>query len=169
MKITRVLLLVIFCFAVTIAVQAKKKGKKKTKGDLVLVEAYTQRVLPGLRRPQLPPPALHIVLVWERTDQPDDFFWRNDSTLLSCKIARAHKVTDRSYRTPPGMDYRLEIITGSQIHKGDTLMFSPVPIIGEKPVGIPDAGNTLFFKESTGNWYSYHIETITRKRDIAMP
>ncbi len=169
MKIARVLCIVFFCLAVTIAVQAKKKTKKKSKGDLVLVEAYTQRTLPGMRRRELPPPSLHIVIVWNRTDRPDAFFWRNDSTLLSCNIARAHKITDRSYRTPPGMDYRLEIITASQIHKGDTLMFSPVPVKGDKPTGIPGAGNTLFFKENAGNWYSYHIETITKKRDIAMP
>ena len=173
MKIRSVLCLILLCLCFAGAAHAKKKAKKKTSASFKLVEAYTQRTLPGIRPGpghQVPPPVTNFIIVWEAPAYPETFFWRGDGGWLTCRMEKAHKISGKS-RMPPGKDYSIEAASGDQIHKGDTLMLTPV--VGGKfpiPAEIPDtAKNTLFFKTGGSKWLSYHVSTISKKQDIAMP
>lgn len=83
---------------------------------------------------------------------------------------RAHKAVGK-LRMPAGKDYMTEVVTGDQIHSGDTLLLTPVT--GGKfpiPSEIPDtATNTLFYKTGGSKWMSFRVNTIGKKRDIVMP
>ncbi len=173
MKIKILLLLAAFSLGLSTAVQAKKKAKKKQAASFTLVEAYTQRVVPGIRPgagQPAPPATTSFVIVWQAATYPETFFWRGDVGWLSCRIDKAHKVTGK-LRSPVPKDYTTENVTGDQIHKGDTLLLTPVtggrfPI----PAEIPEtAKNTLFFKTGGSKWLSFHVDAITKKRDIVLP
>ena len=164
------LCLVVLCFAIIVPSEAKKKSKKKNKTYLTLVEAYTQRIIPGIPGPP-PPTGTHIVIVWEGPKYPEVFFWRGDGGWLSCNMTKAHRIVNRRNIRATYTDYEIEKIAPDQVHKGDTLELSPVT--GGKfpvPANLPaDAKNTLFFKTGGSDWLSFHVDTVTKKRDIPMP
>jgi len=173
MKIKILLLLIVLCFGITGIAHARKKAKKKSATSFKLVEAYTQRTIPGIRpRPgqPAPQPTTNFVIVWQAATYPETFFWRGDGGWLSCRIDKAHKATGK-LRMPAGKDYMTEVVMGDQIHKGDTLLLTPVtggrfPI----PSEIPEtAKNTLFYKTGGSKWLSFRVENIAKKRDIVMP
>ncbi|MFI5195791.1 MAG: hypothetical protein ACHQD8_01760 [Chitinophagales bacterium] len=159
-----------FCIVAGITFHAQATTKKKNKTYLKLIEAYTQRTLPG-RKESPPMTGTHFIIIWEYAKYPETFFWRGEGGWLSCNMLKAHKVTNRSHDMPRGMDYRTEFVTGDQVHKGDTLELSPVT--GGKfpiPAEIPkDAKNTLFFKTGGSGWLSFPVDKITKKQDIVMP
>ena len=167
------LCLFVLCFGITAVAHAKKKAKKKSTASFKLVDAYTQRTIPGIRPGPghpTPPPTTNFVIVWQAATYPETFFWRGDNGWLSCRIDKAHKAVGKLHM-PAGKDYMTEIVTGDQIHKGDTLLLTPVtggrfPI----PSEIPEtAKNTLFYKTGGSKWLSFHVDAITKKRDIVMP
>ncbi len=173
----KILCLVVLCFAITGSSEARKKNRKRNKADLVLIEAYTQRTLPGVRR-AIPPPAMtHFIAVWVGVSYPDAFLWRADTGLLTCSVTKAHKIANKTRYTPPGIEYYTEKVDPKDIRKGDTLDIVPLQITSAVPGHLHmDAGarNTLYYKilipTITGDeWFSFHIDSIGRKRDIAMP
>src|ERR1700733_15377049 len=116
----KIVCLVVLCFAICGSTEARKKNKKKSKVDIVLVEAYTQRTLPGVRCATPPPATTHIIIVWEDMNfYPESFLWIQDTGLVyTCNFAKAHKVVEKSFRIPQGMDYITEQIKGGDVHKG---------------------------------------------------
>ncbi len=163
----------VLCFALIGTAEAKRKKQEKC---VTLVEAYSQRTLPGMRRATPPPPVIHFIVVWENKQHPDAFLWRGDAGLLSCNVVKVHKITDKAARAPMGIDYYSEKIDVKAVAKGDTL--DVVPITGSAATvaggisNVPGTTNTLFM-ELNGkhgiemNWI--HVDTIKKKRDIAMP
>ena len=178
MKRKALLCLVILCVAITGSLQAKKKSKQK-KVDFKLVEAYSQRIIPGMRpSPQhpAPPPVIHFIVVWQSALHPDAFFWHGDTGLLKCNMVRVHKMTDKGLIIRTGKDYRSEGVAADKIIKGDTLDVTPIPntraIVADGVPVVQGVKNTLF-AQTTGNHgsdvTSVTVNTIVKKRDIAMP
>ncbi len=169
----KIVCLVVLCFAIIGSTEARKKNKKKPKTCFQLVEAYSQRTIPGVRRATIPPAAIHFIIVWEGPLYPDAFFWRADTGLIPCNIVKAHKVVNKSTMFQPGRDYYAELVKKEAIQKGDTLDIIPMQVGRPKSAdSIPVTDgikNTLFFKRGSGNWESFHVDTIARKRDIVMP
>ena len=137
------------CIIASAGTQAIAKGSKKTKKEnFRLLEAYTQRMLPGT--PGAPPPTNdHFIIVWQGETNPEVFYWRGDRGFLICDMQKAHRISKKDAKKfPPGMDYNTEFVTGEQIHKGDTISLSPLT---RGKFRIPDdipktAKNTLFYK-----------------------
>ena len=159
----------VLCLATPSIIHAKTPGKKKDKPNFKLIEAYSQRTLPGI--PGVPIKTdYHFILVWEGTKYPETFFWRGENGWLPCKIEKAHKIVKKDHHVPDGLDYRTEQ-AGGDIHKGDTLELTP--LAGGKfpiPPEIPkEAKNTLFFKTGGGGWLAFPVKDIVKKHDIAMP
>lgn len=164
----------LFCiFMLCFVVFAANAKKKKT--YFKLVEAYTQQVIPGIRGPR-PKPETHFIIVWENKKcYPEFFLWLKDTGLVyTCNIARAHKVVDKSFRIPQGMDYTTEQITAGSVHKGDTLEVTTISpdknaFTGDHPLNV-NTKNTLVLKSSDNQWWStFHVDTVMKKRDIVMP
>jgi hypothetical protein len=173
MKIRFFFCLIVLCFAVVCSVMAKKKSKKKTENDFTLIEAYSQRTIPGARRAIQPPPVIHFIIVWQGMQYPDAFFWRADTGLVACNVVEAHKVINKPLFSPAAVsDYYAEI-KKEAIKKGDTLDI--IPMRGGKARGADsihatqDVKNTLFFRTGVSEWRKFHIDSIMRKRDIVMP
>jgi hypothetical protein len=173
MKLKYFLFFLVLGFTVAANAQHKKAkaSKKKAFPYFTLVEAYTQRTLPGIPS-QLPTTGEHFVIVWKWAKFPETFFWRpEDGGWLPCKMLKAHKVTERTPNMPEGLDYTTTHVKGDDIHEGDTLELTPV-IRGRFPIPaeIPkNAKNTLFFKTGKSGWLSYPIDSIARKQDIVNP
>ena len=145
----KMLCLVVLCIAISGSSEARRKNKKKNKADLILVEAYTQRTLPGVRRATPPPATTHIIVVWEGVSYPEAFLWRADTGLLTCSVAKAHKIVNKARNVPPGIEYYTEKAEAKDISKGDTLDIVPLPITSAAPDHLHlDAGarNTLYYK-----------------------
>ncbi len=145
--------------------------KKATKEHFKLLEAYTQRVLPGIPGGSLPDAGYHFIIVWHGTSNLESCFWRGENGWLTCNIEKAHKISPKDARNfPPGMDYRTEPVTGDEVHKGDTISLTPIK--GGKfaiPKEIPaTAKNTLYYKSGGSKWLAFPVKTIGKKRDIAM-
>ena len=160
--------LVAICMLFTYCAPAKTK--KKHKVYLKLVEAYTQRTVPGIPGPP-PPTGTHLIVIWEASTAPETFFWRGDGGWLGCNMVKAHKSAKKAGGHARGADYYTESVMPEQVHKGDTLELSPVtggkfPIPAEIPA---DAKNTLFFKTGGSTWLSVPVTTITKKADIVTP
>jgi len=149
---------------------AQTGTKEKNKTYFKLIEAFTQRTVPG--RKEAPPMAnIHFIIRWEGTKYPETFFWRGASGWLSCSILKAHKVVNRPNNMPTGIDYSIEFVTGDRIHKGDTLELTPVtggkfPIPDEIP---KDAKNTLYYKTGGSGWLPFRVQNITKKTDLIAP
>ena len=167
MKIRSLLCIIVLSFVVNGIVLAKKKAEKKY---VTLIEAYSQRNLPGVRRATPPPPTFHFIIVWEDRQYPDAFFWRADTGLFACYVAKAHKTLNK---VPRGVVYNTEKIALSEIHKGDTLDVFLLPHIrSANTVGMQvddSVKNTLFFTTAGSKRHSIYVGAITKKHDIAMP
>jgi hypothetical protein len=143
---------------------------KKNRGNVKLIEAYTQRSLPGIPGSR-PTTNTYFIVVWENNKTPESFFWRGEGGWVTCSMARAHKMTGHNRNIPAGIDYMTEKILPTQVRKGDTLRLVMIP--GGKfpiPSEIPDtAKNALFYKTSGSGWLSLPVKNIGRKQDIANP
>ena len=169
MKIRSLLLLALFV-VVSLPTEAKKKSKKRSKANLTLVEAYSQRIVPGIPGSQ-PQTVLHIIAVWEGANYPQTMFWRGDAGWWGCNMAIARKIVNRRYIRADYREYETTVIAPDKIKKGDTLQIDPVPggkfpIPGEIP---QEAKNTLFFKTGGSGWLSFPLDTIVKKHDIIKP
>ena len=148
-----------------------KHGRKVKNANFKLLEAYTQRMLPG--QPGAPPPTTnHFIIIWQAETYPETFFWRGENGFLPCDMQKAHKISKKDAKKfPANMDYNQEFVKGDQIHKGDTLELTPVTR-GKFaiPADIPKtAKNTLFFKTGGTGWQMFKVTSITTKKDVPMP
>ncbi len=147
------------------------KSKKAQKGAIKLVEAYTQRTIPGIPGGKTVTET-NFVIVWTSATNPKSFFWRGDNGWLNCNTLRAHKVSAKAAASmPPGIIYNTEEVPFDQIKKGDTLLLTPVK--GGKyavPAEVPaTAKNKLYYQYGGSKWLSLAIDNIGKKPDIAMP
>lgn len=162
----------ILMLAATIA-EAKIPVKKslKPKPNFTIIEAYTQRTLPGIPGAQ-PVTDYHFVIRWESASAPETFFWRGQDGFLICNLEKARKVTRGDRRNiPDGIEYTTEFVTGDDVHRGDTLMLTSMKG-GKYPVPkevSKTAKNTIFYKTTGSKWLSFPIKNIGTKQDIAMP
>lgn len=144
--------------------QKKAKAKKViVKSDIKLLEATSQRMLPGIPGAQ-PTTEFRFIIIWQNANWPETFFWRGENGWMTCKMDKAHK-------SKASKDYKMEFVANDQVHKGDTLSLKPIrggkfPI----PDEIPEtAKNTLYYKVAGSKWLAFPVTTITRKPDVAMP
>ncbi len=164
--------IVMLCLPVFAGAKTKVKAKKAApKAHFKLLEAYSQRTLPGVPGGAAPEVANHFVIIWQTTGNLETCFWRGDNGWMTCRIDKAHKINPKDGRHyPPGVDYVMdEMYEGAK--KGDTLMLTPVR--GGKfavPAEIPaTAYNTIFYKAGGSKWLSFPVKEITKKKDVPMP
>ncbi len=128
---------------------------KKKSSPAKLVTAYS-RTIPEAEQSNPPMEGHFFVVKWQDTKYPETFFWRGQGGWLTCNIERAHKA---------GKGYKTEQVTNGDIHKGDTLMLSPITG-GRFPVPkeIPEkAKNTIFYKVNGSAWLSLPVKKINKQ------
>ncbi len=168
-KLTGIAVLLLVLSTVTFG--KVKHSRKSTSEHMKLVEAFTQRTLPGIPGAQ-PTTQTHFIIVWLDSKYPKSFFWRGENGFLNCNIERAHKISKKEQgKFPPGIEYMTEVAGGDQIHKGDTLQLTPVTG-GRFPVPkeiSKTAKNTIFYRVGESKWLGFSVNAIGKKTDIAMP
>ena len=172
MKKTFGILLLSACMMSSTAFAQKTKKKASTpKQELILVEAFKQRTLPG-RPESAPVTSTYIYVRWNGKEAPATFFWKSEDGWMSCNMSFAHKIArKKENKFVPDKDYTTQDITSRDIHKGDTLEL--VPVHGGK-FAIPkvvdmNANNVLYYKTEKGDWKPFAIKNIKTKQDIVMP
>lgn len=134
--------------------------EKKKKANLKLVTAYTRKIA-DTEQTNPPMAGTFVVIKWGYDTYPETIFWRGQSGWLTCNIGKAHKMVQKGKTS-----YATEEIMPDQVHKGDTLMLTPVtggrfPIPAEIPA---KAKNTLFFKTGgSATWSSFAVSPISKK------
>jgi hypothetical protein len=144
--------------------------KKKVKAWFRLLEATSQRTLPGI--PGAPVKTdYHFLVVWQDSKKPEQVFWNGDDGWQSCAVRRVHKVVRKDATGKSVIDYRGEKDIETTINKGDTLDFRPITgRRAAKPAGFTgDPKNTLIFKVGENSWNQFSVTKITRMPDIALP
>ncbi len=162
---------IILSLAIIVSFQsvAKTKTKKAAKTGITLLEAWSQKTVPGI--PRVPPRTnYHFIAIWEGANYPETIFWRGENGWENCNIAKAHKIIYKAPEKGKKQEYNTEIVTADKIHRGDTLQLVSIP--GGKfpvPAEIPaDAKNTLFYKTGGSGWLSCPVKAIEKKQDIIM-
>lgn len=145
-------------------------ARKKSSAYFKVLEAYSQRTVPGAPGGQAKT-AYHFIIIWENAKYPETFFWRGENGWMTCNMVKAHKIRKKDKSVPAGIDYTTEFAAGDAIHKGDTLQLTPMsggkfPIPDEIP---KNAKNTLYFKTGGSGWLSFPVKNISKKPDIVMP
>ncbi len=154
----------------TIAATKKKKSSSK---DFTVIEAYTQKVVPG-KGGNPPSNGTHIIIKWTNSQEPETFFWRGDVGFLMCQLRKVHKIEpEQAKKFPKGRTYIYEDMSnGVNIKKGDTVELSPITG-GRYPVPkeVTDTiKNTIFYKiVGNSNWKNQKVTSITKKESISMP
>lgn len=170
-------LLIAVSFAISIAAvaQTRKATKKPVKAkakDMVLVEAYTQRTVMGVKGPAPQPEGTYIVVRWTARKYPETFFWRGKSGFFPCRVEKVRKLTAVEKKTmPQGLIYTGPEITNDSVKAGDTLLLTPLTR-GKfaVPKEIPEtAQNTVFYKVDGSNWLQLKVPAISKKANIMMP
>ena len=163
----------LLCLILSAVINANGKSKslKPHKRDIHLIEAYTQKTLPG-RRESPPETSLNFIIEWKAKTYPETFFWRGEGGWLSCRMLKAHRILQGAGSKPiMGSGYSVEFAAGDNIHKGDTLMLTPVA--GGKfpiPAEIPTTSrNTLYYTTAGSGWRPFPVDSISKKRDIVAP
>jgi len=154
------------CFAVSVITDAQN-ATKKPKPYFTLLEAYTQRIIPGIAGRPIETNT-HFILVWKGDHYPETCCWNGDDGWQACTVVLARKITKQMYNVPQGVDYLTANINPAAIRKGDTLELTTIskhklPVPPEIPA---EAKNTLFFKTGGSGWLSYPVKNIGRKLDI---
>gem|GEM_PF-832449 len=172
MTIFKGILLLFIMSAISVSAQTKQAPVIKSGNPYIkIVEAYTQQMLPGAKG-AIKKTDQHFVVIWKGVTFPKVFCWRTVSDFTPCSAEKAHKIPAKTkHNFPAGMEYNTEKVSSDAIHKGDTLMLTP--IIGARytvPAEIPKtAKNTLFFKTGNSNWLAIPIKKIGKKAPIALP
>jgi hypothetical protein len=135
---------------------AKAVSGKKSKPSIKLLEASSQRIIPGI-----PGAAIrtnyHFIVIWNSAQSPDKFFWKNEKDQAYCRITKITSIGSHSIN--------------AAIRRGDTLSISALKDKEvQTPAGISSkAKNTLFFKTKSSGWVRYPVKKISKKPDEAMP
>lgn len=146
-----------------------KKGRNKK--DFKLIEAYTQRTLPGRRQGRVNT-ATHFIIKWDQSTSPLQFYWIEDSAAIPCSIIRVHKAfVNGKFRAPGGLEYLSDNTPLSNIAIGDTLDICAQPDHGDNNIkDLPTASqHTLIYKYGNQKWRTFAVSVLSRKPDIAMP
>ncbi len=148
---------------------AKNKTKKVSKTGITVLEAWSQKTVPGIPR-MAPKTNYHFIVIWEGKNYPETIFWRGENGWENCNISKAHKVKFDAPVKGDRQEYNTEIVTADKIHKGDTLQLVSLP--GGKftvPAEVlADTKNTLFYKTGGSGWLSLPVKNLVKKPDIIM-
>lgn len=163
MKLKYIILLIGLVAGIGCVSLAQEAGKKKQTSYVKMIEASSQKTLPGIPGADAKT-EFKFIIQWLGASYPETFFWRGEAGWLSCRILKAHKVATKGKKT---VTYKTEFATGGNIHKGDLLELTPTtggkfPIPAEIPA---TAKNTLFFKTAGSGWLSFEVKNIKAKPD----
>jgi hypothetical protein len=151
---------------ITSCAQSKRASVEPAKGYAKLIEATSQRSIPGIRDAEIET-IYKFIVIWQANEQPLDFFWKAPGIWQHCAVSKVHKTMNKSAN---GAGYRTEAYEPGKLRKGDTLEL--VPVKGGKypiPTEIPsDLNNVVIFKTNKTNWLQIPVGKITRKPDVIM-
>lgn len=154
-----------------ISVYAQTKNNIQPKdgsSSIKLVEAYTQRILPGVQGSE-PATESHFIVVWKNKTAPTTFFWRGSDGWMPCRVNMAH--IEKNKKRSKDHWIVTQDIKLRDIKNGDTLEILPVAG-GKNPIPkevTADMTNMLFFKTGNPGWQYLPVKTISKKKDIVMP
>ena len=146
-----------------------KTGGKKSKASFRLVDAFSQRMLPGKSGSTIKTD-IHFILVWQDDRKPTDaFYWKSDNSWQQCIAAKAHSAVNGQVRA--GFEYSQERAGLAGVNKGDTIILTPRHGSGST---VPEPlqkkkGNFVFYKMQDGSWIATPVIKLAQKRDIALP
>ena len=173
MRSVNYLIGVIAFIAIPGLVFGSHKGKRypKSKPVIAIIEAYTQRTLPGRKEGKIQE-ATHVIAVWKGEFHPGNVYWENNGEIIPCNIFKVHKNNQPSKpRFPAGVDYFQDNVPVNQLQKGDTLDFvAGMTTAKQIPADIPkNLNNCLLFQDIKDKYLIFAVPNLSRKRDIAMP
>lgn len=144
---------------------ARKHGTPAT-----LVEAYTQRTIPGIPGAKIQT-ATGFILVWMNTQLPDSVFWYGDSGWMGGKLLSARRNTGYSPDRLTRKDYLFAPLDRAKFKSGDTLALVPALLDSSPIIGLSGtAVNTLIWRYGKKlQKLSVPPGHIIRKQDIVLP
>ncbi len=159
-QLIRVFLLLL-CVVYTFNASATAKRRKP---DLQLLQATSQRVLPGM--PGAPIITnYYFAVVWTGAKPPGMFYWKDETEWRNCKVSKAHKFVNKGV-----VDYSGVPIDIENIRKGDTLIIATAKPGRSELTGMPKVGKSMLcYKTGSSNWLLFPVKSITKKPDVAMP
>ena len=150
----------------------KGHGQQLQKGAVMLIEAYTQRIIPGRPESKIIKET-HFIINWQNKSYPKSFIWLDGKDTMKCNVTRAHRIiTKNASRLSGRADYYSESIALNKIKKGDTLDISPGNIRNAiLPSDLPkNRKNTLLYVIGNKNsLFGFQVDSIAKKQDIVMP
>lgn len=169
-----VCLVVFTSLAMSACAQTKKSTAKKKKTDkLVLLQATSQKTIPG-REETEPSVEYRFVVVWKSTKEPAAFFWKGEQSWQACEVTKVKNLRAlviNSNGIQQDLNYENNDPGNITYQKGDTLELYPIttgkhPMPAEVPT---DKNNIIYYKEVNGKWQALPVEKITKLPTIAMP
>lgn len=117
---------------------------KKRKPDFRVVEATSQRIMPGIPGAPIKTEFVFTV-VWMTNQKPLSFFWKDDTVWKNCTLSKATEM----------------------VRKGDTLTIATTR--GKVQQRLPQAArNSLCYKTVSG-WRLVQVKKVVQKTDAAAP
>lgn len=169
MKNKAIFYLVFILFLLVDTGYGKASKKKHSNGSISLVEAYTQRTLPGRREGKIRTET-HIIIKWQCHSLPKNFVWHIDDKSMNCGFVKVHKIDkNNSNKFSENFGYYPDNLSLANIHFGDTLDIIPTGEVVEDNFHLNNPNNVLSYKYGNNSWNNIHVDSIKKKRDIAMP
>lgn len=162
------LLILVLACGIAGNVAAGSKVPKKAVKHFRLLEAYSQNSISGI--PGGPKKeGHHFVIIWQAKTTPETFFWRGENGWMTCSVEKAHKLTKTELKdVPAGTCYSTADVAVEEIHKGDSLMLTPLRG-GKYPIPTEVSAkskNTLYYKVAGSKWLASPVKKIVKKKDI---
>ncbi len=161
----------LICFPVLLS-HGKSSSKKTYKSDATLIEAYTQRTLPGRKESNIRS-ATHIIIIWHNKAYPKQFFWVDNNCAMNCNFGKVHKAHMNTGRFAHNdIEYVREGISLESIKPGDTL---DITTLEANNTAIPDnlpvtnKNTLLYYQQNEKKLFAIKVDSLARKHDIIMP
>jgi hypothetical protein len=143
---------------------------RKSKQTASLIEAYSQRTVPGIQGAPIQTNT-HFIICWLSADHPQTFFWHSANATVLCGATKARKTVKQSRFHQQTTEYMLLSTDMTAVHAGDTLSVTPdTQKKQQKPSGLPSSPvNSLIYRSSKGGWNILPVKQIIKKPDVMMP
>jgi hypothetical protein len=148
-------LLLSFFLAFIVNAKAKTSAIGSGKVCAKLIEAYSQRTIPGTQESPIIT-KLGFQVKWLCSERPTSFFWKGKDGWMTCIVSKIK-------------DGEKTEIAPEDVKKGDVLELEPIK--GGKFPMVKSAAKlkeVILFKTNKSNWRYLSVGKISKKPDIIM-
>jgi len=168
----KIILFTLLIYIPVLLTFGKSSSKRYYKSDATLIEAYTQRTLPGRKESNIRS-ATHIIIIWHNKAYPKQFFWVDNTGAMNCNFGKVHKAHMNTGRFAHNdIEYVREGISLENIKPGDTL---DITTLEGNNTAIPDnlpgtnKNTLLYYQQNEKKLFAIKVDSLARKHDIIMP